>query len=167
MESPIPKSDGQARNIDVTTLVRLTARVPDMAYYPGLKSRIDALLEVLSLYDAATLTATLNELGKDPHLRDTIGTESAPGALRAFIKSPTEAAYVLRAVLQHWHHCHTVDSHAPTAEPAQSPTPQQLRGTTAAARLLRPSSDEEAYARGLIEDDDLRPRVTVRRRSDG
>lgn len=165
MESPIPKSDGQARSIDVTTLVRLTARVPDMAYYPGLKSRLEALLEVLSLYDAPTLTATLNELGKDPHLRDTIGTESAPGALRAFIKSPAEASHVLRATLQHWHHCHTTDTQAPTAEPA--PTPQQVRGTTAASRLLRPTSDDEAYARGLIADDDLRPRVTVRRRSEG
>lgn len=161
-----PESDGSAVNIGGEHLVVLTTRVPELGQLAPLKSHLTALLEVVHQFDDVALQATMDELGADFHLRDTFGSSEAPGALRSSVKQPSDLAYLIRAILAHWDR-----SHMSPEEAAQRPTTEQ-RLAEARARVgkpritqLNPSSDDEAYARSLMNEDDNRPHVRVRRRS--
>lgn len=165
MAQGFPESDGRAVNIGAEHLVVLTCRVPDLGLLAPLKSRISALLEVVSQLDAEAMQVAMDELGADYHLRDTFGSREVPGALRAAVQKPEDFAYVLRAILDLWERSH--DPEAAARKPSTAERLAEARERVAKPRItqLNPSSDEEAYARSLMNEDDNMPRMPVRRRS--
>lgn len=165
MAQGFPESDGRAVNIGAEHLVVLTCRVPDLGLLAPLQSRITALLEVVSQLDDEALQAEMDLLGADYHLRDTFGSREAPGALRSSVQKPEDLAYILRAILDLWARSH--DPEAAAQKPTTADRLAEARERVAKPRItqLNPSSDEEAYARSLMNEDDNRPRMPVRRRS--
>lgn len=162
MGQGFPEGDGRAVNIGGDHLVYLTSRVPELGVYPALKSQIEAILETVLQLDTEGLEQAMDDLGGHYELRDTFGSRSAPGALRSSVKQPTDLAYLLRAVLLHWHRAHSPEEAAeqPTTAQRLASAKQDLKRPVS---QLNPSSDEEAYARSLMQEDDLRPHI--RRRS--
>lgn len=145
----------KAVNLGGEHLVLLTARIPDMSEYAAQRSRITTLLETVYSLDQAGLVRVMDELGAMSSLRDTFGSESMPGAVRAAVRSPADLAYLMRAVLAHWERGNSQDSERPTqaTQTEGIANAQQRALNGGATRVIRSSSPDEEYARSLMNDD--------------